>query len=45
LYLLMWHPNAGNALYNHFHKEASLTMFGLKMDDPSLACLLSLKKG
>ncbi len=36
LYLLICHPNAGNALYHHFHKEASLEMIGLNVDDPNI---------
>ena len=36
LYLLMCHPNVGNALYNQFHKEASLAMIDLKVEDPNI---------
>jgi hypothetical protein len=36
LYLLVCHPNAGNALYKSYHKEESITAIGLKIDDPSI---------
>ena len=36
LYLLICHPNVGNSLYHHFHKEAGLQMMGLKVDDPNI---------
>ena len=36
IYLLTCHPNAGNALYNTFHKEESLSILGLKVEDPMI---------
>ena len=36
LYLLVLHPNGGNALFNAFHKEESITAIGLKIDDPAI---------
>ena len=36
LYLLVLHPNGGNALFNSFHKEESITAIGLKIDDPTI---------
>ncbi len=34
LYLLALHPQGGNALFNVFYKEESITTIGLKIDDP-----------
>jgi hypothetical protein len=36
LYLLVGHPQGGNALFTVFHKEESITAIGLKIDDPSI---------
>ena len=36
LYLLVGHPEGGNALFTAFHKEESITVIGLKIDDHSI---------
>ena len=36
LYLLVGHPQGGNALFTAFHKEENITVIGLKIDDPSI---------
>ena len=36
MYLLVGHPEGGNALFTAFHKEESITVIGPKKDDPSI---------
>ena len=36
LYLLVGHPQGGNDPFTVFHKEESITVIGLKIDDPSI---------
>ena len=36
LSLLALHPEGGNNLFNAFYKEESITVIGLKVDDPAI---------